>query len=279
MKTLFILTAAVALAQDGGLPYPPQMQGAKVETYATVANAKLNLYIFDPPQKSTPRPAIVFFFGGGWTHGSPIQFEQHCRRLASLGFVAITADYRVETRHKSTVPDSIADARAALNYVQANAARLGIAPSRIAAGGGSAGGMLAAVAAMIPESPIAALVLFNPALVLAPIPGDEALSAWAASRITRPIFAGVDGASISPWHHVSKNSPPTLILHGKADTTVPYATVESFAAKMKQAGARCDLIGYDGEKHGFFNYKPGGTPAFNDTLKKAEAFLLSVMRP
>ena len=279
MKTLFLLTAAVALAQRADLPYPPEMPGAKVETYATVASAKLNLYIFDPPQKSTPRPAVVFFFGGGWHHGSPVQFEQHCRRLASLGFVAITADYRVESRHQSKIPDSILDARAALRYVHANAARLGIDPARIAAGGGSAGGMLAAVAGTIPKTTVAALVLFNPDLIFAPVPGDEALAAWSANRTARPIFGGVDGVSISPWHHVSKNSPPTLILHGKADTTVPYASIESFAAKMKQAGARCDLIGYEGETHGFFNYKPGGTPAFTDTLKKAEAFLLSVLHP
>lgn len=279
MKPLYLLTAAVAYAQQAGLPYPPEMPGAKVETYATAAGAKLNLYIFDPPQKPTPRPAIVFFFGGGWRHGSPVQFEQHCRRLAALGFVAITADYRVESRHQSTIPDSIADARAALRYVQANSARLGIDPSRLAAGGGSAGGMLAAVAAMIPRTQIAALVLFNPDLIFAPVPGDEALAAWSANRTSRPIFGGVDGISISPWHHITPSSPPPLILHGKADTTVPYASMESFAAKMKAAGARCDLIGYDGEKHGFFNYKPGGTPAFADTLRKAEAFLLSILHP
>lgn len=289
MKTLLLalLITGVAPAQDGGFAYPPILPGARIEAYKTIGNTTLNLYIFEPAKTTSPLPAIVFFFGGGWTHGSPAQFEQHCRRLASLGMVAITADYRVETRNQSTVPDSIRDAKSAMRYVRRHAARLGIDPARIAAGGGSAGGMLAAVTALVPgyeetgeEATVtprpAALVLFNPALILGPVPGDESLTAWSASRISRPIFGRADGASISPWHHIANGAPPTLILHGKADTTVPYASAVSFAAKMKNVGARCDLIGYDGQKHGFFNYKAGGTDAFRDTLREAEVFLASL---
>ena len=56
-------------------------------------DTKLDLYIYYPEghKPTDKRPAIVFFFGGGWTNGSPGQFEQHCKHLASRGMVAITA--------------------------------------------------------------------------------------------------------------------------------------------------------------------------------------------
>src|SRR3954471_22858127 len=101
---LVFLTAVVALthAQEtksrGGFASPPSFEGATVETYKEVGGAKLNVWIFQPTQKPAPgekRPAIVFFFGGGWSAGSPSQFERQCRHFASRGMVAITADYRV----------------------------------------------------------------------------------------------------------------------------------------------------------------------------------------
>jgi acetyl esterase len=130
--------ALVASAQEpkGGRGYPPNLPGARPETYKTVGDIKLNLYVFTPEghQASDKRPAMVFFFGGGWTNGSPGQFEEHCKYLAGRGMVAITADYRVASRHNVKAITCVADAKSAIRYVRTNAARLGIDPSRIAAG-------------------------------------------------------------------------------------------------------------------------------------------------
>jgi len=130
-----------ANAQDRGAPYLPQMRDAKVEVYKTIGDTKLSLYIFNPPGHTAAlrRPAIVFFFGGGWRQGSPDQFEAQCRELASLGMVAISADYRVFSRNQSNVLDSVRDAKSAIRYIRENAQRFGIDPQRIAAGGGSSG--------------------------------------------------------------------------------------------------------------------------------------------
>ena len=107
LSFLIIIAAlcAAAFAQDpkpkGGFSYPPTLDGAAVETYKEIDGAKLNVWIFQPDGKATPgakRPAIVFFFGGGWTSGSPAQFERQCRHFAERGMVAITADYRVASR-------------------------------------------------------------------------------------------------------------------------------------------------------------------------------------
>ena len=274
MKSVLLsicLCAAVGAQQN----YPPQMAGAKTEVYKTIGGVKLNLYIFEPEGHKTSgnRAAIVFFFGGGWTNGSPAQFENQSRYFASRGMVAISADYRVYGRNKVQVPDCIRDAKSAIRYIRRNAARLGIDPNRIAAGGGSAGGHLAAAAGVIPnlEEPDEdtkvssrpnAMVMFNPALVIPEMATEQ--------------MKGVDPKAVSPVEHVAHGAPPAIIFHGKADTTVPYSTAERFTTKMIAAGNRCELVGFEDQKHGFFNYGRGGGKYYLETLRKADEFLVSL---
>src|SRR6185436_11894787 len=139
-------------AKKSGFSYPPEFSGAQTVTYKTVGETKLALYVFNPEghKASDTRPAIVFFFGGGWTSGSPAQFEQQCRYLASRGMVAMTADYRVASRHQVKAAQCVADAKSAIRYVRAHAKELGVDPKRIAAGGGSAGGHIAGCTGTLP---------------------------------------------------------------------------------------------------------------------------------
>jgi acetyl esterase/lipase len=261
--------------------YPPVIEGTKSETYRKVGDTELKVWIFDSRQKVTqqPLPAIVFFFGGGWVGGSPTQFEPQSRHLAGRGMVAIVADYRVKTRQNAKPADCVSDAKACVRWVRANASRLGIDPQRIAVGGGSAGGHLAASTATLPGLDTAqddksvsclpdALVLFNPGTVMAPFPGLD-LKGFGAG-LDKAKF-GCEPTEISPLHHVKKGTPPTIIFHGKADTTVPYTTVEKFAEVMKTAGNRCELIGYEGQPHGFFN-----KAKYAETLAATDAFLVSL---
>jgi len=260
--------------------YPPVIEGTKSETYRQVGDTELKVWIFEPAQKSAkPLPAIVFFFGGGWTGGSPTQFEPQSRHLAARGMIALVADYRVKTRQDAKPADCVSDAKACVRWIRANAARLGIDPERIAVGGGSAGGHLAASVATLPGLDTAkddksvsclpnALVLFNPATVLTTFPGLD-LKGFGAG-LDKEKF-GCEPTEISPIHHVKKGNPPTIIFHGKADTTVPYATVEKFAEVMKAAGNRCDLIGYEGQPHSFFNKSK-----YAETLAAADDFLVSL---
>ncbi len=261
--------------------HPPVIEGTKSETYRKVGDTELKVWIFDSRQKTTeqPLPAIVFFFGGGWTGGSPTQFEPQSRHLANRGMVAIVADYRVKSRQNAKPADCVSDAKACVRWVRANAARLGIDPKRIAVGGGSAGGHLAASTATLPglddsesDKHVScvpdALVLFNPGTVMAPFPGLD-LKGFGAG-LDKDKF-GCEPTEISPLHHVKKGTPPTIIFHGKADTTVPYATVEKFTEVMKAAGNRCELIGYEGQPHGFFN-----KAKYAETLAATDAFLVSL---
>lgn len=260
--------------------YPPKMEGAKIETYKTVAGTELKLWIFSPATAVKPAPAIVFFFGGGWVSGTPQQFEAQCRHFAARGMVAITADYRVKSRHDVKPVQCMADARSAIRWVRAHAQSLGIDAQRIAAAGGSAGGHLAASTAFISEfdeptedksvSAVPnALVLFNPGLVLAPLEGVR-LEGF-GTGLTEDRLGGKP-EQISPAHHVGKDAPPTIIFHGRADTTIPYVSAEGFTRVMTAAGARCELVGFDDQKHGFFNQEPFKSK----TLAAADAFLVSL---
>jgi acetyl esterase/lipase len=258
------------------------MEGASVETYKEINGTALKLWIFRPDEKAavgTKRPAIVFFFGGGWTNGSPSQFERHCRHFAERGMVAITADYRVASRQHVKANACVADAKSCIRWVRKNADRLGVDPEKIVAAGGSAGGHLAAATATLPDleetgedtrvsAAPNALVLFNPALVLAPLPGLD-LQGFERQLSTERFGCPLE--AISPIHHVGEHMPPTLIMHGKADTAVPFTTAEAFATEMKKKGNRCELVGYDDQGHGFFN-----NVRFNETLAEADHFLVSL---
>ena len=171
--------AASARQQSNNPPPPASISGATTRVYKTIGETKLPLHIFNPEKHkaSDKRPAIVFFFGGGWTNGTPTQFVEHCKYLAQRGMVAITVEYRVKSRHNVTPMECVSDAKSALRWVRWNANELGIDPNRIAAGGGSAGGHLAAATATVSGYDEAgentkvsaqpnALVLFNPALDL-----------------------------------------------------------------------------------------------------------------
>lgn len=278
-----VAVVALAFGREAPAGYPPVMEGARREIYKRVGETSLALWIFEPTAgPKTNRPAIVFFFGGGWSSGSPSQFEPQCRALAARGMVAITADYRVATRQQAKAADCVADAKSAVRWLRQNAARLGLDPNRIAAGGGSAGGHIAA-ATLVPGFDTEgealavscapnALVLFNPALVLAPMEGLE-LKGFGVNL--GPERLGATASALSPAHHIKRGLPPTIIFHGRADTTVPFVTAEAYARAMQAAGNRCELVGFEGQTHGFFNFtrKEG---KYAETLAAADAFLVSL---
>ncbi|MDZ4849518.1 MAG: alpha/beta hydrolase [Pirellulaceae bacterium] len=267
--------------QDGSL------DNAKVEVYKTIGEIELKMYIFNPEghKESDRRPAIVFFFGGGWKNGSPKQFASQCEYLAKRGMVAMTAEYRVASTHNAKIIDCVADAKSAIRWARTHAQRLGIDSNKIAAGGGSAGGHLAACTGVVPgfEGPTDgttvssspnAMVLFNPALVLANVDGEEPVSKEKLLELRERI--GDENILVSPVHHVKPGLPPTIIFHGKADTTVPYRTVELFTDLMKKAGNRCELVGYENKAHGFFNAGREDNSGYQDTVAAMDKFLVSL---
>jgi acetyl esterase/lipase len=295
MRRVTMLSVLLALATSSatGQPqqkrtnreYPPKLDDAQVEVYKTIGDVKLNIYIFTPEgHKSTDsRPAIVFFFGGGWRGGSPAQFQEQCRYLASRGMVAMTADYRVSSRHKTKAVKCVADGKLAVRWIRANAERLGIDPDRVACGGGSAGGHVAACAGTIEgldeagedmsiSSKPDAMVLFNPAVVVAPTQTMKPIDKQRTARLEERL--GVEPAKLSPYHNVTSGAPPTIVFHGTGDRAVPFATAQLFADRMKSKGNLCRLVPFDVRPHGFFNHGRGNNNDYIATIRAMDEFLV-----
>ena len=266
--------------------YPPKLPDAKVETYKTVGDKKLAMYIFEPAdlKPSDKRPAIVFFFGGGWQNGSASQFAAQARYLASRGMVAFAADYRVGSRDGVKAVTCLTDAKSAIRWVRENAARLGVDPNRVVASGGSAGGHLAAALGTIDEfdepteslsisSKPNVMVLYNPAVALARF---EGMKADPEREAAMPNRAGTDPVRLSPIHHLKKSTPPSLVLIGTADGLYPQCQL--FAVECERLGVRCDMDVWDDKPHGFFNAT--GTreknEAFRKTTETVDRFLASL---
>ena len=265
LACLLALAAATGIAQDRDFKPDRQI------VFKSFDKDPLELNVFLPQgwKAGDKRPAIVFFFGGGWVGGTPAQFFPQSRYLASRGMVSISAQYRTRNSHGTSPIECVADGKSAVRWIRQHASELGIDPDRIAAGGGSAGGHVAATTGVIDgldekgedasvSSTPNALVLFNPATDISDNPrwGDRAL----------------DG---SPLQHVDTGAPPTIVFHGKADTTVPYKTAEAFCQAMAEARNRCELVGYDGRPHGFFNYTRSRA-AYTSTVWHMDRFLASL---
>jgi acetyl esterase len=267
LKTIVVATVTVCL-----VPWT-SLRAAESITYKRVGERELQLFIEKPAdwKASDKRPAIVFFFGGGWVGGSPQQFEKQSAYLAKRGLVGIRVEYRVIPKGEKGPPLVCChDAKSALRYVRSHSAEMGIDSQRIAAAGGSAGGHLAAFTALAPglddpqdDLSISckpnALVLFNP--VFNNGPGQ-----WGHERV------GERYQEFSPAHNIHRQAPPTVVFLGDADKLIPVSVLRKFETEMKQAGARCDAHIYPNAAHGFFNRDPH----FTLTLIEADKFLASL---
>jgi len=277
--SLTILTLAASV--PGKPAYPPELPDARAEVYKTIGDTKMKLWIFEPEghKNSDKRPAVVFFFGGGWRAGTPGQFEMQCKYLASRGMVAMTADYRVSSRNGTKATACVEDGKSAVRWIRKNARKLGVNPTKVAAGGGSAGGHVAAAIATVPgfekddgtSSVPDALLLFNPAVILAEVPGKfEVTSEKMASRRER---IGTDPKKISPYHHLRKSLPPAIIFHGTNDDAVPFRTVQLYEKRARALGSACKLVAFDDKPHGFFNWGRFDNAPFRETMLASEQFL------
>ncbi|HEY1049874.1 MAG TPA: alpha/beta hydrolase [Prosthecobacter sp.] len=261
------------------LLFCPLLAGAAepiTRVYKKAGDRELKLTIVNPPdwKASDQRPAMVFFHGGGWVGGKPTQFTEHSDYLATRGLVCVQVEYRLIKKGDKGPPiDCVHDAKSAMRWVRGRAAELGIDPQRIGAGGGSAGGHLAAFVGMVeglddPQddlkiSPKAnALALFNPVFDNGPDQG------WGHGRVKDEYKA------YSPAHNITADDPPAIIFLGTNDKLIPVAVVERFKANMDKAGVRCEAHFYDKQGHGFFNTK---NPEFYyKTLLATDKFLTSL---
>lgn len=247
------------------------LQPDKIIPYKTIGERKLGLHVFLPEgfQKTDTRPVFVAIHGGGWTNGTPRRFYPYANALVDKGYVGISVEYRlVNAKMGATVFDCVKDGRSAIRYIRAHAKELGIDPNRIAVCGGSAGAHVALGTALFdgvdhtdedlkvscrPD----VLVLYFPVI-------DTSAEGYGMTRI------GEKWETLSPVHQVRVGVPPTLIFHGDADKTTPYAGATRFTELMLKAGNTCELVTHPGGGHGHINQN---IKLFDDAMNRTAVFL------
>lgn len=241
---------------------------------------RVDLYL--PPKEKGPSPVIINIHGGGWNKGVK-ESQTGFNTFFKMGYAVANMEYRLSGQ--ATAPAAVEDARCALIYLVKNAKTLNIDVNKIVIMGGSAGGHLALMAGLlgndhrfdgncpgVDKIKVAAIIdKYGITDVWDWGYGKNVTSKsakqWLGDKADDAAFA----KTVSPIYYVDKNSPPTFIVHGDADPTVPYQHSVDLHKKFKEAGVRTEFITVPGGLHGKFEKEK------NSEINKAIAeFLISL---
>lgn len=234
--------------------------------------ARLDIFVPRRGPQDVPlvdAPVLVHVHGGAWTIGAKEEQGQILlHRMARRGWVGVSVNYRLAPRHRW--PTQIIDVKRALAWVHEHIADYGGDPSYLAITGGSAGGHLAALAALTPRDPafqpgfesadtsVAAAVPFYGVYDLAGLTGDRAAIAM-RDRFLGPWVFGVDPrddpdpfVAASPLARITPDAPDFFVLHGTNDTVVPVRQARSFVATLQEhSKATVTYAELPGAQHAF----------------------------
>ena len=236
----------------------PSGPSGKVYTYKESGGQPRQMEIYFPPQhdpKTAKVPGLILFHGGGWTGGSLAQFRTVCDYFAGRGLVTATVQYRMLTKAEAAALPAgetrkrvcITDAKSAIRWFKQHANELGVDPSRVITGGGSAGGHISVLATTNPglndphdppgiDTTVVAYLLFNPA------------------------FSPDDGQDqeVDVLRHAEPTLPPAIVFFGTND---PWKKGwDTLYGKLVREGNKTiDLQIAKNQAHGFFNRDPWQT--------------------
>jgi acetyl esterase/lipase len=228
--------------------------------FGTGGGRELRADIYTPPGEVHDAPAVLLVHGGAWRSGDRTQLRGYGILLARRGYVCVASEYRLVP--ESPWPAQIHDVKAALRWMRANAARLGVDPLRIAIEGNSAGAHLALLAAGTPNLPVFEGDGGNPGVptdVVAAVGVYAPTLFWhdEAERGGIPIVVLHQEPTVelataaSPLRYVTEAFPPTLLIHGTADIVVPPLASIRMYEELVGAGVPVELHMYAEAAHGF----------------------------
>ena len=226
--------------------------------------AQLPARIYRRPDVRGAAPVVIYYHGGGWTLGRPLDYESLLTMVADeTGALVVAPDYRKAPEHKA--PTAVLDAHDTLDLVLAGDARISVTPTRVAVAGDSAGGNLAALVALRAGDALAGQVLVYPAVDLgrrhtyrnAPLLDGDALDTFKALYLEGASVTA-DDPQVSPLRAAShEGAAPALIQTAEFDPLAEEGA--DYAAALERAGVATRLTHYRGVPHGFLNI-PGAAP-------------------
>lgn len=241
---------------------------------------KLDVYLPDPEKFPGLRPSVVVIHGGGWAIGdkATVREKDICSTFASAGYAAFSINYTLiqyegkpwQSRMiKSAWPDNLWDCSDAVRYVRINAKKYSIDPNRIAVLGASAGGHLALLVGLAPDS-LKTRSSEQAGASTSVI--DQSVSSGVNCIISMyaphdlrmfggECFPSPDGSTkvrdaASPTTYMQKPGRPVLIIHGDKDTTVKPELAKDLDEKLTQAGIEHELVWVPGAGHSFHLHPP-----------------------
>jgi acetyl esterase len=207
---------------------------------------------------------LVFYHGGGWVLGSMNTHDDVCRKLAlAMGHAVLSVDYRLAPEF--AFPEPLNDCIVALRWAHANAAQLGIDATRIAVGGDSAGGNLAAVVANLQPVPLKFQMLIYPVTDATRSSqsykdngeGYRLTAAgmkWFCDHYVSGSIGTPTDPRVSPLFADATtlaSAPPAIVITAEYDPLRDEG--EQYAHRLIEAGVACSLTRYYGQVHGFFS--------------------------
>jgi pectinesterase len=254
-------------------------------TYCTIGNRNLLLDVFYPSAKTQKlHAAIMIIHGGGWRSGNRSQHYPLAQRLADLGYVCFTPEYRLST--EALYPAAIFDLKAAIRWIHSQAKAYNVDTARIAVLGFSAGGELAAFLGTTINDPafegsscnlkhsgnFQAIVDLDGTLSFVHPDSGEGDDSKKTSAATYWFgFPKKENPELwkqaSPLTHASKNTPPTLFINSGVDRM--HAGREDYIKVLKENNIYTEVKTFEHAPHSF----PLFDPWFEPTVKYVDAFL------
>ena len=268
LSSIIACVAMVAFAQTDTtvkvIAYPKNYEGKLNVVYTTVGDWDGRMDVYYAPKDAKPLPLVINIHGGGWNHGTK-ESQSGFNFWFKSGFAVANVEYRLTP--KATAPAAVEDVRCALMYIITHAKEFNINVNRIVVCGTSAGAHLALMAGLLQKDhrfdtncktsddfTIAAIIdQYGITDVWDWGYGSNVRSKSATNWLGKYAKDSVFAASVSPMSYVKKTSPPTFIVHGDADPTVPYQESVALHKKFIEMGVTTEFITVVGGKHGGFD--------------------------
>lgn len=246
----FILADALRGITPTQVRYTPNIQ------FAAPDNIPLKMDIYQPLQVGK-YPAIVILYGGAWQYGNPQANAEFSRYMAAQGYTIFAIDYRHAPRYR--FPAQLEDVRTALDFIRQNATKYEAQPDRIALLGRSAGGHLAMLAAYQPDAlPVRAVVSYYGPFNLTqgykepPFPDPlNVRSLLQAFLGGSPDELPEQYVKASPASYVTRQLPPTLLVHGSRDHIVEVRFAQNMYKRLRSMGSTSVLLEIPWAEHAF----------------------------